>query len=70
MSEPVKIGILGGTGLYKMEGFSDVREVAVPALAQMPSGCRFRNRCSYATDACGAATPPHWWATNWPGPGF
>ncbi len=29
----------------------------VPALAQMPSGCRFRNRCEHAVTACGAEAP-------------
>jgi 5'-methylthioadenosine phosphorylase len=34
MSERVEIGIIGGTGLYRMEGFTDVREVA----AETPFG--------------------------------
>ena len=29
MSEQVQIGIIGGTGLYQMEGFTGVREVSV-----------------------------------------
>jgi len=29
----------------------------VPALTNLPSGCRFHPRCAYATDAC-KATPP------------
>jgi 5'-methylthioadenosine phosphorylase len=37
MSERAEIGILGGTGLYQMEGFSDVRELAVPTPFGEPS---------------------------------
>jgi purine nucleoside phosphorylase len=29
MAEQVEIGIIGGTGLYQMEGFTDVKEVAL-----------------------------------------
>ena len=29
MSERAEIGIIGGSGLYEMEGFTDVREVPV-----------------------------------------
>jgi oligopeptide/dipeptide ABC transporter ATP-binding protein len=29
----------------------------VPSATQFPSGCRFRNRCGYATDACGETLP-------------
>jgi len=37
MSEPVRIGIVGGTGLYMMEGFTDVRELAVETPFGPPS---------------------------------
>jgi 5'-methylthioadenosine phosphorylase len=37
MEERAEIGIIGGTGLYEMDGFSDVREVAVPTPFGPPS---------------------------------
>jgi len=37
MSERVEIGIIGGTGLYQMEGFTDVREVAIETPFGPPS---------------------------------
>jgi 5'-methylthioadenosine phosphorylase len=37
MGEQADIGIIGGTGLYQMEGFTDVREVAVPTPFGPPS---------------------------------
>jgi 5'-methylthioadenosine phosphorylase len=37
MSERVQIGIIGGTGLYQMEGFTEVREVAVETPFGAPS---------------------------------
>ena len=37
MSERAAIGIIGGTGLYQMEGFTDVREVAVETPFGPPS---------------------------------
>jgi 5'-methylthioadenosine phosphorylase len=37
MSERIGIGIIGGTGLYQMEGFTDVREVAVDTPFGPPS---------------------------------
>jgi peptide/nickel transport system ATP-binding protein len=33
-------------------------EGVVPKLTEMPSGCRFSNRCPYATDLCHMRTPP------------
>jgi peptide/nickel transport system ATP-binding protein len=33
-------------------------EGVVPKLTEMPSGCRFSNRCPYATDLCHTRTPP------------
>lgn len=30
----------------------------VPALHEMPSGCRFQNRCPYAVEECGRDQPP------------
>ena len=39
MSERAAIGIIGGTGLYQMEGFTDVREVAVATPFGPPSDC-------------------------------
>ncbi len=33
-------------------------EGLVPALHEMPAGCRFQNRCPLAADACRAAQPP------------
>ena len=37
MSERIGIGIIGGTGLYQMEGFTDVREVALDTPFGPPS---------------------------------
>jgi 5'-methylthioadenosine phosphorylase len=37
MSERIGIGIIGGTGLYQMEGFTDVRETAVETPFGPPS---------------------------------
>jgi 5'-methylthioadenosine phosphorylase len=37
MSERVEIGIIGGTGLYQVEGFADVREVTVETPFGPPS---------------------------------
>jgi 5'-methylthioadenosine phosphorylase len=37
MSERAPVGIIGGTGLYQMEGFTDVREVAVETPFGPPS---------------------------------
>ena len=37
MGEQVRIGIIGGTGLYQMEGFTGVREVAVETPFGKPS---------------------------------
>jgi len=37
MGERAEIGIIGGTGLYQMEGFSDVREVPVETPFGSPS---------------------------------
>ena len=37
MGEQAEIGIIGGTGLYQMEGFTDVREVAVETPFGPPS---------------------------------
>ena len=37
MGEQADIGIIGGTGLYEMEGFTDVREVAVETPFGAPS---------------------------------
>ncbi len=37
MGERAEIGIIGGTGLYQMEGFTDVREVSVPTPFGPPS---------------------------------
>ncbi len=37
MDERAQIGIIGGTGLYQMEGFSEVREVAVDTPFGRPS---------------------------------
>jgi 5'-methylthioadenosine phosphorylase len=41
MSERAQIGIIGGTGLYQMEGFTDVREVAVVTPFGHPSDSLF-----------------------------
>jgi 5'-methylthioadenosine phosphorylase len=37
MGERAEIGIIGGTGLYQMEGFTDVRELSVPTPFGPPS---------------------------------
>lgn len=37
MSEHADVGIIGGTGLYQMEGFTDVREVAIDTPFGAPS---------------------------------
>jgi 5'-methylthioadenosine phosphorylase len=41
MSERAQIGIIGGTGLYEMEGFTEVREVAVGTPFGHPSDSFF-----------------------------
>jgi 5'-methylthioadenosine phosphorylase len=41
MDERADIGIIGGTGLYQMDGFTDVREVAVPTPFGPPSDSLF-----------------------------
>ena len=41
MGERAEIGIIGGTGLYQMDGFTDVREVAVPTPFGPPSDSLF-----------------------------
>jgi 5'-methylthioadenosine phosphorylase len=41
MREQADIGIIGGTGLYQMEGFTDVREVAVETPFGSPSDSLF-----------------------------
>jgi peptide/nickel transport system ATP-binding protein len=33
-------------------------EGVVPAITEMPAGCRFSNRCRYATDVCHGTVPP------------
>jgi peptide/nickel transport system ATP-binding protein len=33
-------------------------EGVVPALTNMPAGCRFSNRCRFATDVCRSTVPP------------
>jgi oligopeptide/dipeptide ABC transporter ATP-binding protein len=33
-------------------------EGMVPDLKDLPKGCRFQNRCPYATDICAKSTPP------------
>ncbi|PSW02673.1 ABC transporter ATP-binding protein [Photobacterium lipolyticum] len=35
----------------------DTIQGSVPTLREMPSGCRFRNRCHYQTQRCGDAVP-------------
>ncbi|HSD27600.1 MAG TPA: S-methyl-5'-thioadenosine phosphorylase [Vicinamibacteria bacterium] len=37
MGERAEVGIIGGTGLYQMEGFTDVREVSVETPFGLPS---------------------------------
>jgi len=39
MGERAEIGIIGGTGLYEMEGFADIREVPVETPFGPPSDC-------------------------------
>jgi len=41
MAERAEIGIIGGTGLYQMDGFTDVREVAVETPFGPPSDSLF-----------------------------
>src|SRR5690606_38763746 len=36
----------------------DTIEGVVPALAELPQGCRFSNRCPHADDPCRAIAPP------------
>ncbi|WP_338552576.1 ABC transporter ATP-binding protein [Paenibacillus sp. KS-LC4] len=33
-------------------------EGSIPSLSELPSGCRFHPRCSYATDSCRSESPP------------
>ena len=40
-----------GQRLQTIEGF-------VPEVGHFPSGCRFRNRCRYRTEACLQTPPP------------
>jgi oligopeptide/dipeptide ABC transporter ATP-binding protein len=36
----------------------NIIEGIVPSLYEIPSGCRFRNRCPYAMDICAGDPPP------------
>jgi len=42
--EQADIGIIGGTGLYEMEGFTDVREVRVEPRANLLAEARLVGR--------------------------
>ena len=58
MGERAEIGIIGGTGLYQMDGFTDVREVAVEtpfgAAVGQPHG-RARSRAAGSRSCPGTA---------------
>ncbi len=55
---PYTAGLLASTPRPGVE--ERLREIAgvVPDLARLPSGCRFRDRCSAAQDKCAAEEPP------------
>jgi oligopeptide/dipeptide ABC transporter ATP-binding protein len=36
----------------------NIIEGMVPSLYELPSGCRFRNRCPYAMEICASELPP------------
>jgi peptide/nickel transport system ATP-binding protein len=37
----------------------------IPSAANPPTGCHFRSRCAFATDACRAAYPPETMVSEW-----
>ena len=60
---PYTIGLLGALPVLGQAGSVGDAELAeipgvVPALDALPSGCRFSDRCRFATDKCRAEDPP------------
>ncbi|SFC33685.1 ABC transporter ATP-binding protein [Tropicimonas isoalkanivorans] len=60
---PYTLGLLGALprlGQAGAVGDTELNEIpgVVPPLTDLPPGCRFSDRCSYATDKCRAETPP------------
>jgi len=56
---PYTWGLLGSLPRLAQHG-GELRPIpgSPPSLLRPPSGCRFRVRCSYAMDVCGAEQPP------------
>jgi peptide/nickel transport system ATP-binding protein len=58
-SHPYTIGLMNsvpgvsGTKQHRLEAIPGI----VPSPLNWPSGCRFRDRCAQADDACGSAQP-------------
>jgi peptide/nickel transport system ATP-binding protein len=57
---PYTRGLLGSIPRLELAPKTRLPTIAgiVPTLAQMPSGCRFRNRCDYAEALCANREPP------------
>jgi oligopeptide/dipeptide ABC transporter ATP-binding protein len=59
-THPYTRGLLESIPTLESERKSRLKTIRgmVPALHEMPSGCRFQNRCPFAVDACGLSQPP------------
>jgi peptide/nickel transport system ATP-binding protein len=74
---PYTVGLLNslpGAGEHKKQRLAAIPGV-VPSPLDLPSGCRFRDRCPRAKEVCAGVQPPlaelepgHWAACYFPGP--
>lgn len=57
---PYTKGLLKAIPRLELQGKSELSTIrgVVPGLLELPDGCRFHNRCSYAMSGCTLATPP------------
>jgi len=57
---PYTKGLLKAIPHLELQGKSELSTIrgVVPGLLELPDGCRFHNRCSYAMSGCTLATPP------------